>query len=152
MSRRDWLKYLGFTQTPFTMSNKKCTCKTPNTDLAGRCFKCGEQIEIPVTNNTNPELPAEVAQTIKEQAEDYANTHINGRIQPEIWEIAFKANEAGATSYAIKLVEVQQERDQYRKALEEIARGVYYPQGVARGALLSPDQILDNSKDQPAHY
>lgn len=42
------------------MSNK-CNCQIPNTDLTGRCFKCGGTIEI----------PADVQERIKADAEIY---------------------------------------------------------------------------------
>lgn len=39
------------------MSNNECKCQIPNTDLAGRCFKCGGVIEIPTSNNQLPADP-----------------------------------------------------------------------------------------------
>lgn len=62
----------------------------------------------------NTQLPAEVTDQIKLNAEAFANKHINGRAQPDVWEIVFKSHETAATAYASKLQEVQQENEQLR--------------------------------------
>lgn len=49
------------------------------------------------------ELPKEVVEEITLTAEEFANSHVNGRSHPELWEAVFKAHEAGATAYAAKL-------------------------------------------------
>jgi hypothetical protein len=66
--KRDYLKRLGFSWVPSstsqkqTMSNKECKCDIPNTDLSGKCFKCGGNLIFvnktpPATTNT--QLPTE---------------------------------------------------------------------------------------------
>jgi hypothetical protein len=65
---------------------------------------------------------------IKQEAEDYANSHINGRAQRDVWEIVFKAHEAGATA--------THERAQVLvDALSDIASGKVLPQFIASMAL-----------------
>lgn len=65
---------------------------------------------------TNDKLPEEMQEQIKQQAEDFANSHVNGRAQPDIWETVFRANEAGATAYATRLHKLQVEFNNIRKA------------------------------------
>lgn len=73
----------------------------------------------------NTQLPKEVVEEIKQKAEDFANSHINGRTQPDVWEIVFRAKEAGATAYATKLHQLQQvttESDKQRKEANDQLR------------------------------
>lgn len=86
----------------------------------------------------NTQLPAEVLEEIKLKAEEYANRHINGRSQPEVWEIVFKANEAGATEYASKLHQVEQENAQLKQWKAEAS------------TLLKP--ILDYGQSKEANF
>lgn len=84
----------------------------------------------------NTQLPAEVTEEIKLNAEDFANKHINGRAQPDAWEIVFKSHETAATAYATKLHEANEtikvltydnnklkgEAEVYKIAVEELKR------------------------------
>jgi hypothetical protein len=48
------------------MSHIRCNCKNPNYNPIGRCLSCGgfHEGDPPMTNNTTPELPVEVAECI----------------------------------------------------------------------------------------
>jgi hypothetical protein len=111
--------------------SKECNCSIPNTDLIGHCFKCGGY-----KPSHNTQLPAEWLEEIRLKAEEYANRHINGRAQPEMWEIAFKANEAGATEYATKLHQEQQEKAALKVKGETVARAL---RRLARSVSVHPE-------------
>lgn len=101
---------------------------------------------------TNIQLPVNVIEDIQKASIEAFPCTVDLPMHKERIDYQRIGYIAGATEYATKQHKVEQERDQYRRALEEISRGVFYPQRVARGALLSLDQIIDNSKDQPTHY
>jgi hypothetical protein len=82
-----------------------------------------------MNNDPNTQLPVEVAEEIKLNAEDFANRHINGRAQPDVWEIVFKAHETAATAYATKLLQeeeavklLQKTCAKYYAEIEELRR------------------------------
>lgn len=70
----------------------------------------------------NTQLPAEVVEEIKLKAEDYANKHINGRSKPYEWGIVFNANKAGATEYATKLHQAQEEIESLTNQLKNYGK------------------------------
>lgn len=98
-----------------TQRSNECKCEMPNTDLSGRCFKCGGNLIFPnnATNNTQPQLPAEVVADIHAKADAYINSS-----EEEGTEWAAYVN--GATEYATKLLAC----DKANSALEEKNRGL----------------------------
>lgn len=124
MSRRDYLKHLGFTQTPFTMSHIRCNCKTPNYNPIGRCLSCGgfHEGDPPMTNNTNPELPAEVENALYTEAEEIYNKLNELAQEQDPYDFGLpmcnkvKAPiEAALTAYATKLHQAEQENTELRR-------------------------------------
>ena len=130
------------------MSNKQCKCEIPNTDLSGRCFKCCDYVTIP-THNT--QLPAEVVEEIKYEAEEKAEQFFK-QLQtdnPTGDYFDHLSKQTGyrrgygacATAYAIKLHQAQQEIESLKRWKE--GAGVLLEKVIHRheGGLL-PDRLL----------
>lgn len=52
--------------------NNECKCQIPNTDLAGRCFKCGGNLIFPKPPMSNNQLPADVQERIQKDADKFS--------------------------------------------------------------------------------
>lgn len=92
MSRRDYLKHLGFHYTKSPLMSKK--------------------------NNTNPELPAEVEKQLTEKAEaiyEKLKEHAEGERDIAYAEGFTEGWYDGAASYAIKLHQAEQENTELRR-------------------------------------
>lgn len=90
--------------------------------------------------DNNTQLPVEVTKDIAQKAEDFANSHINGRTQREIWDTVFAAYGSGATAYATKLQVLEYDNNQlkgelegYKNAYEELQRQNEKMKGMATG-------------------
>lgn len=110
--KRDYLKHLGFTQTAITMSNKKMT----RTEF----YKGIMNLENYAPKKAPSQLPAEWLEEIKTCAiryaqglkfpTDWAESRIDGAFEDA--KIDFHA---GATAYAVKLQEAQQEIERLKQ-------------------------------------
>lgn len=118
MLNRDFLKYIGFTTAAAIAATKitsmKCICQIPNTDLAGRCFKCEGYI------NLNTQLPAETLEEIELKAEHEAALQFHPVYSPDQNTACRICYRNGAKEYATKLHEVQQENEELKRQNEKL--------------------------------
>lgn len=104
------------------MSNKECQCDIPNTDLSGRCFKCGGNLVFvnktpPATPNT--QLPAEIkaqiaAEALAKRYPGHDGVYIGKRNGIEI------GYTAAGDKYARKGEDLQARCDRYEAKLTSI--------------------------------